>query len=62
MFSLNQQFNTLNTENGKVKFVECIGCTDDELLSIRKKEIEIEELYKKLGTDVTDYNRTSVLG
>jgi hypothetical protein len=58
---LDTTFNTLNTENGKVKFVEFIGVTHEELMAIRKSEIKVKELYEKLGTDVTSYNRESVL-
>ena len=59
---LDTSFNTIDTPNGKVKFVEFIGATDDELMAIRKKEISVKELYEKLGSDVTDYSRESVLG
>ena len=59
---LDTSFNTIDTPNGKVKFVEFIGVTDDELMAIRKKEISVKELYEKLGSDVTDYSRESLLG
>lgn len=55
------QFNTISTPNGKVQFVEFIGCTDNELTALKNKEIRVEELYKKLGNDLTDYNRESVI-
>lgn len=50
----------INTPNGKVEFVEFIGVTNSELLAIRNKETNVNDLYKMLGTDVTDYNRESV--
>lgn len=53
--------NTLNTPNGKVEFVEFIGVTDSELKAIMEKRIRVRELYDKLGTDVTDYCRDSVI-
>lgn len=51
----------IETPNGKVMFVEFIGVTDDELRAILNKEIRVKELYEKLGTDITDYNRDSVI-
>lgn len=54
-------FKTINTENGKVIFVEFIGVTNTELLALKNKELTVEELYSKLKSDVTDYNRESVI-
>ena len=54
-------FKTLNTENGKVEFVEFIGVTDAELKALNNKEITVKELYEKLGSDITNYNRDSVI-
>lgn len=53
--------NTIDTVNGKVQFVSFVGVTDKELLAVHNKELTVKELYEKLGTDVTDYNRKSVL-
>ena len=50
----------IDTPNGKVKFVEMIGVTDNELQKIISKEIDVKELYSKLGNDITDYNRASI--
>jgi len=55
------QLRTLDTPNGSVQFVEFIGVTDRELRAIQKQEIDVAGLYKKLGSDVTDYDRTSVV-
>lgn len=55
------KFKEIDTPNGKVSFVEFIGATDRELKAIKNKEIRVKELYEKLGTDVTDYNRQSVI-
>ena len=52
---------SIDTPNGKVDFVEFIGCTDAELLALRNKELTVAELYGKLGSDITDYNRASVV-
>lgn len=53
--------NTLDTPNGKVEFVEFIGVTDSELKAIIDKKIRVGELYEKLGSDVTDFERESVV-
>ena len=58
---LDNKFSTINTKNGKVKFVEFIGVTDAELKAIMDKEINVKELYERLGSDVTDYHRNSIL-
>ena len=55
------KFQTLNTENGRVNFVEFIGATNNELLALKNKEIDVKTLYSKIGSDVTDYNRKSVI-
>lgn len=55
------QFQTIETPNGCVEFVEFIGVTDDELQHIIQKEIDVKTLYEKLGSDVTDYQRKSVI-
>jgi len=51
----------INTPNGKVEFVQFIGVTDNELQALLNKEINVTELFEKLGTDVTDYSRDSVI-
>ena len=55
------KFQKLITPNGKVEFVEFIGATDSELKAVTEKRITVKELYEKIGRDVTDYNRTSVI-
>lgn len=54
-------FSTLDTENGRVDFVEFIGVTNDELLALKNKELDVKTLYDKLDSDVTDYTRKSVI-
>lgn len=49
------------TPNGKVDFVEFIGATDAELIKLKNKEMTVKELYEKLGSDVTNYSRTSIV-
>ncbi len=53
-------FRTIDTPHGKLKFIEFIGVTHRELLAIRNHELDVKELYKKIGSDITDYNRKSV--
>lgn len=55
------QFHEINTPNGKVTFVEFVGVTDNELKAIQNRQIEIKDLYEKIGSDITDYNRNSVI-
>ena len=55
------KFQEIDTPNGKVCFVEFIGVTDSELKAILNKKINVKELYNKIGSDVTNYNRKSVI-
>lgn len=41
------KFHEINTQNGKVNFVEFIGVTDNELKAIQRKQITVKELYTK---------------
>lgn len=54
------KFQSIDTPNGKVQFVELIGATDAELLAIIHKQITTRDLYARLG-EVTDYARQSVM-
>ncbi len=51
----------IRTPNGIVVFVELIGATDAELRAVYDKQLRVNELYEKLGSDVTDYHRQSVV-
>ncbi|MEI0843207.1 suppressor of fused domain protein, partial [Brachyspira pilosicoli] len=51
----------INTPNGKVIFVELLGATDAELNAIYDKKITVKDLAQKIGTDITDYSRESLL-
>ncbi|MDE6846940.1 MAG: suppressor of fused domain protein, partial [Lachnospiraceae bacterium] len=55
------KFDSIDTPNGKVKFVEFIGVTNDELVAVKNGELNVETLYNKLGSNVTDYHRKSVM-
>ena len=55
------ELQSLVTPYGRVEFLALIGITAEELQAIRNKEITVQELYEKLGTDVTSYNRKSVI-
>lgn len=54
-------FNSINTPNGIVDFVEFIGVTNDELLAIMNKKLDVKTLYEKLDSDITSYNRKSII-
>lgn len=55
------KFHEIDTDNGKVHFVEFIGVTDSEITAVKNKQITVKELYEKIGSDVTNYNRESVI-
>lgn len=55
------KLNSINTPNGKVDFVEFIGATDLELLALKSKELDVKKLYERIGSDITNYNRESVI-
>lgn len=50
----------IDTPNGRVEFVEFVGCTDAELRKLYDRELTVNELYGKLGSDITDYKRKSI--
>lgn len=55
--------NTIQTPNGKVEFLEFIGMTDAELktLTVDSSHDSVAKIYKKLGSDITDYHRQSLV-
>ena len=55
------KFGEINTPNGRVRFVEFIGVTDNEILALKSKELDVKGLYNKLENDMTDYSRKSVI-
>ncbi len=55
------KFHEIDTPNGKVCFVEFVGATDSELKAIQNSQIRVKELYEKIGSDITNYNRDSVI-
>lgn len=55
-----KNISSINTPNGKVDFVEFIGVTNEELLKLRSKELDVKSLYDKLGSDITNYHRNSL--
>lgn len=55
------KFHSIDTPNGKVNFIEFIGFTDSELKALQKKQLTVKELLLKLGSEITDYQRDSVI-
>lgn len=51
----------LSTAYGRVRFLELVGITVSELKALKNHELAVPELYRKLGSDVTDYSRKSVI-
>lgn len=58
---LDKELKEIITPNGRIKFVEFIGVTNNELLALKNKELDVKTLYDKIGSDVTNYNRMSVI-
>lgn len=52
--------NTIDTPNGKVEFLEFIGMTDAELKTLNTSQ-SVKDIYEKLDSDLTDYNRKSLI-
>ena len=46
---------------GRADFIAFVGVTQQELQAVMGKELTVKELYEKLGSDVTSYNRKSVI-
>ncbi len=61
ILTADEEVKSISTPNGKVDFVLFIGCTDEELLALKNKELTVPELYARLGSCLTDYNRISIL-
>lgn len=51
----------VKTINGKVKILQLTGMTDKELKAAIDKKIEVNKLIDMVKTDITDYNRKSVI-
>lgn len=56
-----ENLKSISTPNGKVDFIEFIGVTNEELSEVKDKKIDVRTLYKKIGSDITSYNRESVV-
>ena len=52
--------NAVDTPNGRVEFLELVGMTDAELKTLSTAG-SVMEIYEKLGSDITDYHRESVV-
>ena len=53
--------NPVEGPHGTTSFLEIVPISKAELQALINKEIDVEALYKKIGTDLTDYNRKSVI-
>lgn len=47
-------FNSIDTANGKVDFIEFIGVTYKGINALRNKKIDVKSLYDKIGLDITN--------
>ncbi len=50
----------IDTPNGRVEFTELIGMTDAELKTL-SDIASVQAIYAKLGSDITDLGRTSII-
>ena len=50
----------IDTPNGHVEFLELIGMTDAELKTLSTVGT-VMDIYQKLGSDLTDYHRASIV-
>ena len=50
---------TIDTPHGRVCFLELIGMTDAELRTLSNRD-SVKQIYAELGSDITDYRRTSL--
>lgn len=48
-------------KNENIKFVEFVGATHNELSNVVSGKISVLDLYEKIGSDVTDYKRNSII-
>ena len=55
------ELGTIATPNGSVQCVQLIGATEAELRRLVDKKMSVRELAEKIGTDLTDYGRKSVI-
>ncbi|MBR5712284.1 MAG: suppressor of fused domain protein [Lachnospiraceae bacterium] len=51
---------TIETPNGRVEFRELVGMTDAELKTLKTHD-SVAEIYAKLGSDITDWGRASLV-
>ncbi len=59
--TLPDSLGTIQTPNGMVTFVELVGVTNKELAPILDKHWSVKDLAQKLGSDLTDFERKSLL-
>ena len=52
--------NTIDTPNGRVAFLTFIGMTDAELKTLDTVQ-SVKDIYARLDSDITDYNRESLV-
>ncbi|MEG0526213.1 MAG: suppressor of fused domain protein [Longicatena sp.] len=56
-----QEVEGIDTPFGRVDFIQFIGVTNEEITAVKNKEITVKELFERLGSDITNYHRKSIL-
>lgn len=59
--TLPDELGTISTPNGKLSFVKLVGVTDKELQPVINGHWSVKDLAEKLGSDLTDFGRKSIL-
>lgn len=59
--TLPDEAGTIETPHGKVEFICIVGLTDRELRSIVDKQHTTQEILERIGSSLTDYERSEVV-
>ena len=55
------KLNTVNGPGGSIAFKKLLYITASELKALEEGSVDAQSLYKKIGTDISDYGRKSVI-
>ncbi len=59
--TLPDELGTISTPNGKLSFVQLVGVTNAELKPVLDGHWSVKDLAEKLGSNLTDYGRKSLI-
>ena len=55
------KLNTVKAPEGSIAFKKLVYITESELQALESGSVDVQTVYKKIGTDITDYSRKSVI-